>query len=401
MNFYDYIALSSFILFLAFFLFNRKLENNRLWNATVPPLASIIGSGYLIAAPLLYYFVGSFAVIAMLGIVILAYLIGEAIRFNIKHEEFLFKKKGNIENKVIHDLEGFSNVVLAFAYMISVAFYLKLLASFLFTGFFKPNDFLENLLTTFILLFIGIGGYLKGLDFLTFLDKYGVALNLSIILASLVTLFFYDFHHFSVPNKNPILSFETIQLLAGILLIVQGFEVSKYIGEKYSKEERIKSMKLAQIISGIIYVAFIILILPLLPLLNGKKLDDTAIIFLASSLSFILGLLYKLGPLVSQFTAAIADTISSGGLIYEETSRKISSRLGYLLISLIDIVLIWSLNIFHIIAYASKAFAFYYALQSLIASLIALKLKSKKHFAFFLSVSIICFIIAIIAKSAE
>ncbi len=402
LTYLDWVVLIIFLGFLLFFL-NPKLERNRTWTATVTPLASIIGSGYLVSAPLLYFAVKDYAFLAMLGIVILAYLIGEAIRFNILYEEPLLQKAPSHGFAlVIKDIERFSNLVLSFAYMISVAFYLRLLSAFIFTGFFHKNDLYENLLTTAILLFIGISGYLKGLDFLEFLEKYAVAIKLSVIFTFLITLLVHDISigfHFKGEYKP--INFQTLEILAGILLIVQGFETSKYLGEKYTPQERVKTMRLAQLISGFIYVSFIFLVTPILYLLDKTKLDETAIILLAASISMVMGFLMKTGPLMSQFSAAVADTIGSGGLIYTETHGRISSRTGYLMLALIDIAIVWSLNIFGIIAYASKAFAFYYALQTAIAALIAFKNRRWFYFLLFFILIWVLLFITIFGKSAE
>ena len=401
LTYIDWIVLFSFLGFLAFFL-NPKLEKNRLWTATVTPLASIIGSGYLVCAPLLYYAVGDLAAVAMLGIVTLAYWIGAALRFNIRHSEPLIY---NAQSGTIHyfllEVERFSNLALAFAYIISVTFYLRLMSAFIFSGFFHPNKFYEDLLTTAFLLFIGISGFLRGLDFLEFLEKYAVAINLSIIFSFLIALGIYDLKHPHWEWVTKPITFETLQILAGILLIVQGFETSKYLSEKYTPEERIKSMRLAQIISGFIYVVFIVLITPLLKLLENKPLNATAIILLGTYVSVVFGYLIRTGPLVSQFSAAVADTISSGGLFQIETHGRISSRTAYLLVTLIDVVLVWSLNIFEIIAYASKAFAFYYLLQTFIATVVAFyKRKYLYGVLFALLLPILAFI-TIFGKSAE
>jgi len=133
----DYIAGISFLLSLIFFL-NPKLEKNRMWVATVTPLASIIGSGYLVSAPLLYFVLGDYAILGMAGIVFLAYLIGEAIRYNISKGEPLVYGRYKFRGQVfLQELDRFSSLALAFAYMISVAFYLRLLSAFVFSGFLK------------------------------------------------------------------------------------------------------------------------------------------------------------------------------------------------------------------------------------------------------------------------
>jgi len=47
----------------------------------------------------------------------------------------------------------------------------------------------------------------------------------------------------------------------GMLIVVQGFETSRYLGTKFSPELRIKSMRYAQLISAFIYVIYIALML--------------------------------------------------------------------------------------------------------------------------------------------
>ncbi len=384
-----------------FFLFS-KLRKNKFWSAAITPLASIIGSGYLVSAPLLYIALGDYAVLGMLGIVLLAYLIGEAIRYNILHAEpILFGRKKFKGYPLLLELESFSNLALSFAYMVSVAFYLRLLSAFAFSGFFERNPLYENLFTTGLLLFIGVSGFLKGLEFLEFLEKYAVAVKLSIIFSFLIALTLYDIHHLHFKEVFKPVTFETFQVLAGILLIVQGFETSKYLGEKYSPEERVKSMKLAQLISGFIYVSFIFLATPLLYKLPEEKVDETAVIMLASTISLALGYLVKVGPLMSQFSAAIADTIGAGGLLWRETKGRISSKLGYLLTTIIGVVLVWSANIFEIITYASKAFAFYYLLQTLISLWISVLKKHYFRSVLFLLVSLVLLFVVIFGRSAE
>jgi hypothetical protein len=63
--------------------FSRRLAVSLNWKATVTPLASIMGSGFLVSAPLLAGIVGNLAVVCMALLLALAYMVGGAIRFNI------------------------------------------------------------------------------------------------------------------------------------------------------------------------------------------------------------------------------------------------------------------------------------------------------------------------------
>ena len=78
----DWFVVAISVATLALFMLAR-VRNNVFWRATVTPLASIIGSGFLVVAPLLGSVAGSWSVVAMAGIVLVAYAIGGVLRFNI------------------------------------------------------------------------------------------------------------------------------------------------------------------------------------------------------------------------------------------------------------------------------------------------------------------------------
>ena len=60
-----------------------RLSGARLWRATITPLASIIGSGFLVLGPILKGSYGFLAPGIMLALCAAAYLFGGAIRFNM------------------------------------------------------------------------------------------------------------------------------------------------------------------------------------------------------------------------------------------------------------------------------------------------------------------------------
>ncbi len=105
-----------------------RFARSDTWRATVTPLASIIGSGFLICGPLLAREFGSAALGAMAALLAIAYAAGAVIRFNIIHVE------GYLASASFNDpvawLARVTQGVLALAYAVSVAYYLKLLAEF-------------------------------------------------------------------------------------------------------------------------------------------------------------------------------------------------------------------------------------------------------------------------------
>ena len=357
-------------LFAMYFLRRPKLQSSESWQATLTPLSSIIGSGFLIMSPLLASVVGGLSPVAVLGIVVLAYAIGSVIRFNIMHVEPRIKD-GSLSKKT-REIEYLGDIALALAYMVAVAFYLSLLSSFLLSYLGIENIVAERWLTTMIIIFISVVGYKRGLGGLEKLEAASMTVQLSIVFALLLGLaaFSYLFYtsgeslNFDYPQRD--ISTQ-IRILAGALLVVQGFETSRFLGEKYSSEMRVASMKKAQIISGILYVVSVILFMPVVQHLDLQHIQMAKIVDVTGLAAIVLPFMLIGAALMSQFSAAVADTGGGGGLLCENSGKKISTGVGYLGISVCAILLVWAVDLIEIITLASRAFAFYYFLQTLLA----------------------------------
>lgn len=390
-------------------LFLPAVRNLTLWRAIVTPLASIIGSGFLISGPLLVHIAAAWAPLAMLLILLLAFAIGAVIRFNIINAEPLLQESN--PHFWVFSLQRLADLALGFAYIVSVAFYLRLLASFVldFGGYSDPLT--ASLFTTIVLLLIAIVGWLRGLHGLEKLEESAVAVKLGVIAALLVGLFAFDWHYWTndgslaaVPLSLNLI--DTLRVMAGMLLIVQGFETSRYLGGEYEPQTRVRSMQLAQLIASAVYLLFIILALPLLMEYRGA-VNETAIIAIAGQVAAILVPLLVLAAVMSQFSAAIADTVGAGGVISDISARKISPRMGYIYLVLLAIALVWGSDVFEIISLASRVFAFYYLLQCLIAISVILRMKksgamqSNTKLAGFIVLSILLLLVVIFAVPVD
>ena len=348
------------------------MRNNRAWQATVTPLASIIGSGFLVVAPLLADVTGQEPVLAMLVIVGVAYLIGGAIRFNILYSEPL--EESGTGPASLKTLARISHLALTVAYVISVAFYIRLLSSFALSMTPFKAGLYGDLLATAILAAIAMTGWTRGLQGLQFIEEISVSVKLAIIVALLISLAIHNYDTgvwTGQPHSTSADWITRLRMLAGMLLVVQGFETSRYIGSEYSPNLRRWSMAAAQIASAIIYVVFVAFITPVLAYLPPGKPDETAIIGLSSHVAMVLPFMLIVAAFMSQLSAAIADTLGAGGLVSEETAKRIPERSAYPALIAFSIALIWLFNIFEVIAIASRAFAFYYLMQVLIALVVA------------------------------
>ena len=357
-------------LFAVFYLRRPKLQKSELWQATLTPLSSIIGSGFLIMSPLLASVVGGFSPIAVLGIVVLAYAIGSVIRFNILHVEPRIKD-GSLSQRT-REVEYLGDIALVLAYMVAVAFYLSLLSSFFLSYLGITNLDAERWLTTLIIIFISFVGYKRGLGGLEKLETLSMTVQLAIVVALLFGLsaFSWLFYtsseslNFNYPQRD---FASQIRILAGALLVVQGFETSRFLGEKYNPKVRVTSMRNAQIISGILYVVSVILFMPVVQHLDLQHVQLAKIVDVTGHAAIVLPFMLIGAALLSQFSAAVADTGGGGGLLSENSGKKLSTRISYLGISICAILLVWAVDLIEIITLASRAFAFYYFLQTLLA----------------------------------
>jgi hypothetical protein len=372
---------------------SKRLAASSSWKATVTPLASIMGSGFLVSAPLLAGTVGNLALVCMALLLVLAFLVGGAIRFNIRHFE-------PIENKghgPAQDIAFLSRIVLVGAYFISITYYLQLLAAFVLNAVGVKNDMAANAITTALLVTIGGIGMWKGLRKLESVEKYAISLNLGMIGALLVGLVVYNVQRvlggtWALPDISSSINFHDMRVLLGLLIVVQGFETSRYLGDEHPAEQRIATMRAAQLISTAIYLVFIGLATVLFH--DGLGSDVTAIIGMTKPVAVVLPLLLSVAAIGSQFSASVADNSGAGGLIEDITRRKLPMRYAYLLILIVTVALTWETNVNQIIAYASRAFALYYLLQCLVAFVVAWQKKDlarrSLRLALFASLALIC-----------
>ena len=355
-------------------LFSHKIRLSSQWRATVTPLASIIGSGFLIVAPLLHSIMGKWALLGMVALSIFAYSLGGVIRFNIRFaEEYIATNK---ESKIAK-LEVIGQWFLGGAYAISVAFYISLFSAFIFDRIGVTDLTIIKLITTLILLVIMVIAWLRGAKGLEVIELYAVTIKLAIIVGVLVALLSYDistgtawFQHNPISDLGLI---ETLSVLAGMLMVTQGFETTRFMGGQYSVTQRIRAVKYSQHIATLLYVLFIGLTCPIFLTFPIVELNETTISHTLGQAVWILPFLLLIAATASQLSAALADTIGGGGLLKELIKFSLSTNIYYMLVILLAIALVWSADVFQIINFASKGFALYYLVQTVIASLLLFK----------------------------
>ena len=348
-------------------LMNRRVADHQGWRAAVTPLASIIGSGFLVLGPILAKAYGRYAPLAMAALCLVAYVFGAAVRRNIARLDDDEAGRGALECHA----DTLASWTLAFSYVISVAYYANLFGAFgmSLTPWHDPVH--AHLLTSALLIAIVVVGWIWGFKLLERLERISVGIKLAIIAGLLVGLAIYFGDKVSAaslvfaPPKQT--GWAAITLAFGLIVTVQGFETSRFLGKDYDPGTRIRSMRIAQWLSSAIYLAYIVLFAYALKSPAGP-VKETAIVQMMQVVSSILPALLVAAALSAQLSAAMADTSGAGGLFSELTKERISPRQAYAVLVAIGLVLTWTTDIFEIINHASRAFAAYYALQSAIAA---------------------------------
>lgn len=346
-----------------------------VWRATVTPLASIIGSGFLVVGPILAHTAGHWAWLAMAGLCLTGYLFGAAIRQNIRLVEPMLAGPAP---KAVRFLDHSSEYVLAFAYFISVAYYLNLFASFALRAESIIDPELARWVTSAVIASLGLTGALRGLHGLENIEAVAVGIKLGLIaglLAALTVWLGGSLAHGTlvIPRMPHETGSHQLGILLGLIILVQGFETSRYLGAEYDRATRIRTMRYAQLLSSVIYILFILLITPLfrgsLPVRGG----ETSIIEILAPLGGTVAPIIIFAALASQLSAAVADMNGAGGLLNTATAKRVTPRLAYAATAAVALAITWSANIYEIIVYASKAFVIYYGLQSALAALVAFR----------------------------
>jgi hypothetical protein len=398
------VSIAAALIVAALLTFTRFARSDQ-WIATVTPLASIIGSGFLICGPILAREFGKAALPAEALLLVLAYAVGWVIRFNIRHVEAIKEKLG------AHDPLNYATIVaqgtLAIAYAVSVAYYLKLLAAFAM----KPlslgpgsHEFIANTgVTAVILIFVALtfSGSIRRIEHAAHAT---VSVKLGIIAGMLAALALWWAMNPHMPDALPPakIRWASIPLLLGLLITVQGFETSRYMGEQYDRDTRVKTMRHAQWISSVIYLAFLALLTPFLTQASHAE-GVAGILDIMELVAPAMGVFVLIGAVSSQLSAAIADSIGSGGLIVEISRQKLGVHAAFFVAAGLAIAVTWLTDPLSVVAWASRAFAVYYALQAVLATWVSIRTGEGGwgRRAGFIAIALICIVAAAAGAPAE
>lgn len=337
--------------------------------ATVTPLASILGSGLLIIVPVLERTLGSLAVLGAVGVSVLAWLVGTAIRHNVTTIEPL--AAGGELDPATARLEQISDAVIVVAYIISVALYLRIMAQYIL-GYATPgaHPAVERMIAVAAVMVIVTVGVTRGFAGLDRVDRVSLIAVLVLTTVLGTALVWYDATELltgqglSVPPL-PGIDLGTLLVLGGIVITVQGFETVRYLGDAFDAPTRVWASRVAQLTAASIYIGFTAAATPAMGL-GTPAGADTTLLDITDRIAPLLALPLALSAVLSQFSAAIADTAAA-----DQNLRRLSPRMHgprpYLISGAAAAALAATVPTFTIVAIASRAFAAYYAVQCVIA----------------------------------
>ncbi len=347
----------------------KSPAGGRVLVAAVTPLASILGSGLLIIVPVLERTLGGLAVFGAIGVCALAWLIGTAVRHCVRVVEPM-AEAGELD-AVTRRVDRCADAVIVVAYVVSVALYLRIMAQYVVayaTG--SDGQFEERIVAcATVVLIIGIG-VLRGFAGLDLLDRVSLVAVLILTTVLGVTLAVEDGRALlgdglrlpPVPDTGLV---NVLLVLGGIVITVQGFETVRYLGHEFGTETRVRASRVAQLVAASIYVGIVAVATPVMGIGTPAGADNT-LLDITGRVAPLLALPLALSAVLSQLSAAVADTAAADGNLRALSTWTHGPR-SYLAIGVAAILLAATVPTYTIVAVASRAFAAYYALQAVLA----------------------------------
>jgi hypothetical protein len=214
-------------------------------------------------------------------------------------------------------------------------------------------------------------GYSGGMAWLNKKGDQTTAFNLAAVIGVLAAFAVYNLQEWLggrwALGDSPEPDMEDFRKIIGLFAIVQGFEASRYIGDRFGAERRISTMRIAQVVSTVVFVAMIAVILVLFLPPSGK-VTGTAIFEVADKVGASMPWLILLAAIGSETSAIIGATSSRSDML---VTAKVPRKISFLVILLPAILVVIFVDVGAAVNLASRVFAAYYLVESLLAGLLA------------------------------
>jgi hypothetical protein len=357
---------------LAWMLYRPRVQQSKKYQAMVVPLSNIMDVGFIIMAPAIVLLAGYGAPLVMLGICLLAIATGFAIAYNIRHYEPIEGTDDRI-NIIGHTARW----ALTAASVINIAYYTLVLV----TLFLWPLDLYSErnlaIVGTVLLGGLIIVGFAGGMDRLNSLANKTTAFNLSAVIAIVVAFGVYNIQEALggrelFPPVDTVVDAEAFRQIIGLFAIVQGFEAARYIGGRFAGELRITTMRIAQIVSSVVFVALVAFVIILFVQVQ-TDFSAQSIFIVADEVGDAMPWLILLAALGSQTSAIIGATMSRSDMLVSNRvlGHEVPRKTTFLILIVPAIALFLLADVPQAVALASRVFAAYFVLQATIAWILA------------------------------
>ena len=371
------------ILVIAVVLYRPAIQSSKVYQATVVPLSNIMDVGFILFAPAIVLLAGFRAPFFMLGICLLAMAVGFAMAYNIRHYEPIAGQGGRPDR-----LETTSEWALLGASMVNIAYYTILLVALMLLPFDRDTSGRQPLIGAIILAVLIVVGFSGGMDWLNKQGNRTTAFNLSAVIGIVIAFVVYNIQEWlggrwGLGDSQP-LDTDDVRKVIGLFAIVQGFEASRYIGVRFAAERRITTMRLAQVISTVVFVGFILTLLVIFLPPAGES-DGTAIFRASDLVGDSLPWLLLLAAVGSQTSAIIGATSSRSDML---VSRNVPRKYTFPIILAPAILLVLLVDVNVAVNLASRVFAAYFIVQASLAGLLASRKQNWAALAGFVAIGL-------------
>ena len=348
----------------------REIGVGAILRASVTPLASIFGSGFLIIVPILELSLGALAIWGAFAVTAIAWFLGSAIRHNIATIEPAVAD-GSLRPVDVR-LERLSDIAIALAYIVSVALYLRIMAEYVvdYAGLATDRS-ASTIVASLAVATIVLVGLTRGFAGLDLMER--LALGAVLVLTTAIGIAFaledagrLAGEGLDLPPIPETSAWEAALMLGGIVITVQGFETVRYLGAEYDAPTRIWASRAAQAIAASIYIAFVALATPLMGL-GTPEGADASLLEIVERIAPVLALPLVICAVLSQFSAATADTVAAHGNLVGQLPALFGRGRSYVFSGVAAIAMIATIPTLTIVTVASRAFAAYYFLQCVVA----------------------------------
>jgi hypothetical protein len=380
---------------LARVLYSSRVQQSKRYQAMVVPLANIMDVGFIVMSPAILLLAGYWSPVFLAGICLLAIATGTAIAYNIRHYEPLIGTDDRINR-----IGRVARLSLVVASVTNIAYYTLLLTGLILWPLGVYSDANMAIAGTVILGALLVVGLLGGMERLNTLGDRTTAFNLSAVIAVVTAFVVYNIQEavagtLNFPPVDTTLEPQDLRKIIGLFALVQGFEASRYIGARFAADLRISTMRVAQILSSVVFVIFIASAMILFVEVK-TDFSQKAIFIVSDEMGGFMPWLILLAAIGSQTSAIVnAATSRSDMLVTYKVPRKATFLI--LLLPAIALFLLTDVNV--AVALASRVFAVYFMLQALMALILARRAKNWPAVAGFAAIMLAMATVAVFGLS--